>query len=299
MQFRPSSEESIIYIDGQFLAEGEAKISVFDHVVLYGDGVYDTCCAWNGNVFKLDEHIDRLFESAYAIKIQVPLTKLEVKDAVLETVRRNEHRNAYVKIIVTRGVGELPLLSPYNCNPSIIIFSKPYMRLVGDSGHEKGIRVKIASLRRIPDQCLSSKVKSVNYQNHVLMRLEANEAGYDDALELTTDGYVAEAPGYNVFIVKSGKLFTPSENILMGITRQTVIELAEEKDIPVSIERVTPFDLFNADEVFFSSTAGGVFPVLEVDGRIIGNGKPGPLTELISGCYSDLLESGIKSSSAF
>jgi branched-chain amino acid aminotransferase len=299
MQFRPSGEESIIYIDGHYLAEGDAKISVFDHVVLYGDGVYDTCCAWNGSIFKLNEHIDRLFESAYAVKIQVPLNKSEMKDAVLETVRRNKHQNAYVKIIITRGVGELPLLSPYNCKPSVIIFSKPYMRLVGEGSHEKGIRVKIASLRRIPDQCLFSKVKSINYQNHVLMRLEANEAGYDDALELTTEGYVSEAPGYNVFVVKSGRLITPQENILMGITRQTVVELAEERGIPVLFEKISPFDLFNADEVFFSSTAGGVFPVIEVDGRIIGTGKPGEVTELLSNCYSELLESGSQSTPAF
>ena len=299
MQIRSDNEESIIYIDGNYLPEKDAKISVFDHVVLYGDGVYDTCCAWNGKVFKLNEHIDRLFESAYAIKIQIPINKSELKEAVLQTVRQNKHQNAYLKIIVTRGVGELPLLSPYDCKPTLIIFSKPYMRLVGEGGHEKGIRVKIASLRRIPDQCLYSKAKMINYQNHVLMRLEANEAGYDDAIELTTDGFVAEAPGYNIFVVKNGKLITPQDNILMGITRQTVIELANEENLPVLTERITPFDLFTADEVFFSSTAGGIFPVLEVDGRLVGSGKPGLITEQMRKGYNDLLESGRKSTPAF
>jgi branched-chain amino acid aminotransferase len=162
MKVAPSEKESIIYVDGEYLPEREAKISVFDHIVLYGDGVYDTCCAWNGMVFKLDEHLDRLFESAHAVKIESPLAKRELKEVVLETVRRNELRDAYVKIILTRGVGELPLLSPYNCEPALIVFAKPYMRLVGEDAHEKGIRAKLASVRRIPDQCLPTEVKSTN-----------------------------------------------------------------------------------------------------------------------------------------
>lgn len=299
MQVAPSEKESIIYIDGEYLPERDAKISVFDHVVLYGDGVYDTCCAWNGQVFKLDEHIDRLFESAHAVKIEPPLSKGELKEIVLETVRQNELKDAYVKIILTRGVGELPLLSPYDCNPSLIVFAKPYMRLVGEDAHEKGIRAKLASVRRIPDQCLPSKVKSSNYQNHVLVRMEANEAGYDDGIELSTDGYVAEAPGYNVFVVKDGALYTPKDNILMGITRQTVIEIAVEEAIPVHETTLTTFDLFNADELFFSSTAGGVFSVVEVDGREIGTGQPGPIAARLREHYYALLESGEQSAAAY
>ncbi len=299
MKVTSEAKESIVYIDGSYLAESEAKISVFDHVVLYGDGVYDTCCSWDGKVFKLDQHLERLFESAYAVKLEIPLTFEEIKEVVLETVRRNGYRDAYVKIIITRGVGELPLLSPYNCISSVIVFSKPYMRLVGGDEHERGIRVKIVSIRRIPDECLFSKVKSSNYQNHVLARMEANEAGYDDAIELTTDGFVAEAPGYNVFVVKNGVLYTPNENILMGITRQTVIELAEDFDIPIREDKLTPFDLYVADEVFLSSTAGGVFPILEVDGRVINKGQPGAFTMRMREGYQKLLESGEKSSAAF
>lgn len=299
MQVAPSEKESIIYIDGDYLPEHDAKISVFDHVVLYGDGVYDTCCAWNGSVFKLDEHLDRLFESAHAVKIESPLSKEELKEVVLETVRQNELQDAYVKIILTRGVGELPLLSPYDCKPTLIVFAKPYMRLVGEDAHEKGIRAKLASVRRIPDQCLPSKVKSSNYQNHVLVRMEANEAGYDDGIELNTDGLVAEAPGYNVFAVKNGALFTPQDNILMGITRQTVIEIAHEEGMAVHETSVTTFDLFNADEVFFSSTAGGVFSVVEIDGRKIGGGEPGPIAAMIRQRYYALLESGEKSAAVY
>ncbi len=299
MKVSPSEKESIIYIDGEYLPEHQAKISVFDHVVLYGDGVYDTCCAWNGMVFKLDEHLDRLYESAHAVKIESPLSKEELKEVVLETVRRNELRDAYVKILLTRGVGALPLLSPYDCTPSLIVFAKPYMRLVSEDAHQAGIRAKLASVRRIPDQCLPSQVKSINYQNHVLVRMEANEAGYDDGIELTTDGLVAEAPGYNVFVVKNGALYTPKDNILVGITRQTVIEIAAEEGMPVHQTTVTTFDLFNADEVFFSSTAGGVFAVVEVDGRAIAGGEPGPVTALIRQKYYDLLESGEKSAAAY
>ncbi len=299
MQVAPSEKQSIIYIDGEFMPERDAKISVFDHVVLYGDGVYDTCCAWNGKVFKLDEHLDRLFESAHAVKIEPPLSKSELKEAVLETVRQNELQDAYVKIILTRGVGELPLLSPYGCTPSLIIFAKPYMRLVGEDAHEKGIRAKLASVRRIPDQCLPSKIKSSNYQNHVLVRMEANEAGYDDGIELSTEGHIAEAPGYNIFVAKGGALYTPKDNILVGITRQTVIEIAEREGVPVHETTLTAFDLFNADEVFFSSTAGGIFAVVEVDGRKIGSGTPGLIAARFRERYYDLLESGEQSAAAY
>jgi len=295
MQVSAKQGESVVYIDGTFYPESQAKISVFDHVVLYGDAVYDTCCAWSGRIFKLDQHLDRLFESAHAIKLQISLSKAELRDVVIETVRRNNLQKAYVKIIATRGVGELPLMSPYNCRPSLIVFARPYVSLVGGDADRKGIRVKVASWRKIPDECLPSKVKNCNYLNHILMRLEANEAGYDDALELGTDGYVAEAPGYNVFAVKEGVIYTPADNILMGITRETVLELAAEAGIPVVEGLLTVFDFYNADEVFFSSTAGGIFPVREIDGRVIGAGKPGPITVQIRDGYYALLESGVES----
>ncbi len=298
MRIRSENGGSQAYVGGEFVPESEAKISIFDHVVLYGDGVYDTCCAWGGKVFKLDAHLDRLFESARAVKLEIPLNKPELRSVVLETVRRNRLREAYVKIIATRGVGELPLLSPYNCRPTLIVFAKPYMYLVGGDD-DKALRVKIASIRRVPDESLYAKVKSSNYQNHVLARMEANEAGYDDAIELTIGGYVAEAPGYNVFIAKREQLFTPHDNILLGITRQTIMELAAREGVPTHERAITPFDLFTADEVFFTSTAGGVFPVVEVDGRRIGDGVPGELTRRLRGRYQGLLESGEQSVPAY
>jgi branched-chain amino acid aminotransferase len=287
-----SNGDSIVYIDGTFYPEHEAKISVFDHVVLYGDGVFDTCCAWAGGVFKLNEHIDRLFESAHAIAIQVPASRPELREIVLETVRRNALREAYIKIVVSRGVGPMPLLSPANCRPSLIVFAKPFMRLAGGDALEKGIKVKTSSMRRIPSEGLDSKIKSINYLNHVLMRLEANQAGADDAVELGMDGYVAEAPGYNVFMVKRQILSTPGENILRGITRQTVFEIASKMGLAAVEARLTPFDLYNADEVFFASTAGGIFPVTEVDSHQVGDGRPGPITKQIFDAYWRLLETG-------
>jgi branched-chain amino acid aminotransferase len=289
----PSSgkNEPIVFVNGEFVPASEARISVFDHVVLYGDGVYDTMCAWNHMVFKLDEHIDRLYESAHAIKLEIPLTKEELKQVVLETVRRNELRNAYVKVLATRGVGPQPLMSPYGCTPGLIVFAVPYMSLVAEQ-ENTGIRMIVSSMRRVPNECLSSKIKSCNYLNHILMRLEANEAGADDAIELDMEGYVCEAPGYNVFMVKRGILYTPRDNILAGITRQTVMELAEAAGLPVVEGRIQPFDLYNADEVFLSSTAGGIFPVAQLDGRRIADGKPGPVTRKLRDDYLALLERG-------
>jgi len=292
------TREPIIYVNGRFVPGSEAKISVFDHVVLYGDGVYDTMCAWNNMLFKLDEHVDRLYESAHAVKLEIPLRKEELKNVILEAVRCNNLRNAYVKVVVTRGVGPQPLMSPYNCAPNLIVFAVPYMSLV-EGEDESGIKMIVSSLRRVPNECLSTKIKSCNYLNHILMRMEANEAGADDAIELDMEGYVCEAPGYNVFMVKKGVIYTPSENILVGITRQAVMELAERAGIPVVEGRIQPFDLYNADEVFLSSTAGGIFPVAELDGRTIGNGKLGPVTRMMRDSYLALLESGEKSTPVF
>lgn len=289
---KDSPSEPIVYIDGKYLPRSKANISVFDHVILYGDGVYDTLCAWNHAVFKLDQHVNRLYESAHAVKIEVPLSKEEMKDVILETVDRNGLRNAYVKVLVTRGVSAQPLLSPYNCVPSVIVFAVPYVSQAADGTDEIGIKMIVSSMRRIPNECISTKIKSCNYLNHVLMRLEANEAGADDAIELDMEGYVCEAPGYNVFVVKNGVLGTPCDNILVGITRETVIELAQAGGIPVKIGRVQTFDLYNADEVFLSSTAGGIVPVVRIDGRTIGTGKPGAMTKKIRHEYQNLLESG-------
>ena len=290
--------ESIVYVNGEYFGRKDAKISVFDHVILYGDGVYDTMCAWNGAVFKLHEHVDRLFESAHAIKLRIPHTKAQISAIILETVRRNQLTQAYVKVVVTRGVGEQPLLNPHNCVPGVIVFAVPYMSQADAAGNQ-GIRMKVSSMRRVPNECGSTKVKSCNYLNHVLMRLEANEAGADDAIELDLEGYVCEAPGYNVFNVKRTTLRTPADNILMGITRDTVIDLARAAGLTVDVGRVQVFDLYTADEMFLSSTAGGIVPVISLDGRVIGNGTVGPVTTCIAKEYHRLLDGGSSSTSVY
>ena len=299
MNIGSGSSERQIYVGGEFVPENEARISVFDHAVLYGDAVYDTACAWGGKVFKLDEHVDRLFESAHALKIEIPLDKAGVREVVLEIMRRNKLDKAYIKVIVTRGVGRMPLMSPYNCEPNLIAFAIPYLSLIDSDAQQEGIRAGISSMRRIPSECLDAKIKCCNYLNHILMRMEANEAGLDEAIELDIGGYVAEAPGYNIFIAKHGVLYTPGENILVGVTRQTVMELAAAEGLETVVGRMTAFDLYNADEVFFTSTAGGIFAVREVDGRTIGCGKPGPITQLLNQKYMELLESGVQSTPVY
>ena len=286
--------EPIVFVNGTYVRRSQAMVSVFDHVILYGDGVYDTMCCWKYRVFKLDAHLDRLYESAHAIKLVIPHAKNDLRAIILETVRRNALSEAYVKVVVTRGVSAKPLLNPYGCVPGVIVFALPYMSLAGQDG-TTGIKMIVSSIRRVPNECTSTKIKSCNYLNHVLMRLEANEAGADDAIELDIEGYVCEAPGYNVFAAKSGALWTPAWNILVGITRQTVLEIAETLHIPTNVGRLQVFDLYNADEVFLSSTAGGIVPVVQLDGRSIGSGKPGPMTQVLRDRYQLSLETGEKS----
>ncbi len=295
MTLNTETDQRTIFLDGEFVAESQAKISVLDHGVLHGDSVFDTCLAWNGAVFKLDAHLKRLYESAFAVGIRIPVDCQKMADLVLETVRRNNLNNAYIKIVVTRGVGLYPTLQPTGCKPSLIIFARPYAASIAEGDKIKGQRVRITSVRRIPNQCLDPKIKSCNYLNHVLSYLEAVAVGADNAIELNLGGYVAEAPGYNVFVYKDGHLLTPGVDILVGITRQTVFELATEAGIPCQEAPLTPFDLYTAAEVFFASTSGGIIPIVEVDGKPIGSGEIGAVTQHMWELYMSLLEDGSQS----
>ena len=286
--------ERIVYVNREYVPESEAKLSVFDHGVLYGDGVYDTFCAWNGYIFKLDEHIERLWRSIHAFKIDMPLSKEELKKIVIKVVETNGDKNQYVKCLVTRGVGPRPLLAPVDCKTGVVVFSREYLWQIEPEKAEEGARAKITNIRRIPAQCLDSKAKNLNYANFVLAKMEALNAGADEAIMLDIHGFVNEAPGFNIFIVIEGKLYTPTtENILLGITRETVFEIAEQEGIKVIEERLIPYDLYTADEVFLSSTAGGIIPITEVDGRIISSGRRGPITKRVSDLYLEMLEKGI------
>lgn len=289
-----AQEEWIAYVNGEYVPQSEAKLSIFDHGVLYGDGVFDTWCTWNGSIFKLDQHVDRLFRSIHAFQIDMPLSKEELKGVIIEVVETNGEKNQYIKCLVTRGVGPRPLLSPVGCQASVVVFSRPYLSLVEPGKEEKGLKARITSLRRTPAQCLDPKAKNLNYANLVLAKMEALNAGADEAILLDIQGFVNEAPGYNIFVVKEGKIYTPTaDNLLLGVTRDTVFEIAEKEGIEVLEVRLIPYDLYTADELFLASTAGGIVSIAEVDGRAISSGKTGPITQKVKQIYLEMLEKGI------
>lgn len=288
-----AQEEWIAYVNGEYIPQSEAKLSIFDHGVLYGDGVFDTWCTWNGYIFKLDQHINRLFRSIKVFQIDMPLSKEELKSVLLKVVETNGEKNQYVKCLITRGVGLRPLLSPVGCKPSVVVFSRPYLSVVGLGKEEKVLKIKITSIRRTPPQCLDPKAKNLNYANLVLAKIEALNAGADEAILLDIQGYVNEAPGYNIFVIRQGKIYTPPvDNILAGVTRETVFEIASQEGIEIAEAQMTPYDLYTADELFLASTAGGIVPIGEVDGRIISSGKPGPITQKVNREYLAMLGNG-------
>jgi branched-chain amino acid aminotransferase len=272
--------EKLIYIDGEFYPKSQAKISVFDHGLLYGDGVFEGIRAYQGIVFKLTEHVARLFQSAHAMMLEIPLTKEAIIEAVLETLRKNKMKDAYIRLVVTRGVGDLGL-DPRKCPKATIIVIPGAIILHGNDAKEKGITALISWVRRHPVDATSHEIKSLNYLNSVMAKIEANAAGADEAICLDKNGFVAEGVGENIFIVRNGKLFTPPvcSGALPGITAQVIAKLAAKLGVEVTESNITPYQLFNADEVFFTGTAAEIVPIREVNKRQIGNGKPGPITK--------------------
>ncbi|MBS7639687.1 MAG: branched-chain-amino-acid transaminase [Candidatus Bathyarchaeia archaeon] len=278
-----SEEDLLVYIDGKFYPKDEAKISVFDHGFLYGDGVFEGIRAYDGVVFKLKEHIDRLYNSAHAIMLNIPLSKEEMIEAVLETLRRNNLRDAYIRLVVTRGVGDLGL-DPRKCaKPSIIIITVPLLRLYDEEKRKRGISMIVSWVRRDPVDATSHEIKSLNYLNSILAKIEANNVGADEALFLDTNGYVCEATGENIFIVKDGKLYTPprSSGALPGITASVVKRIAAKLGYEVIERNITVTELYSADEAFLTGTGAEIMPIREVNKRRIGEGKMGPITERI------------------
>ncbi|WP_406660484.1 branched-chain-amino-acid transaminase [Methanolobus sp. ZRKC3] len=271
--------ELLIYYNGKFVPKSEATTSVYDHGFLYGDGVFEGVRAYNGRVFKLREHVDRLYDSAKAIALNIPLTRDEMEEAILETLRKNNLRDAYIRPIVSRGVGDLGL-DPRKCpTPNIFIISQEWGAMYGDL-YEVGLTGVTVSVRRNAADALSPNIKSLNYLNNILAKIEANEKGGDEAIFFDQNGYLAEGSGDNIFIIKNGKVYTPPTiNNLKGITRATAIELLEEMDIEISVENLGMFDLYTADEIFVTGTAAEAAPLVKVDGRDIGDGKPGPITK--------------------
>jgi len=275
------SDELLVYIDGKFVPESEARISVFDHGFLYGDGVFEGIRAYNGRVFKLKEHLDRLYDSAKAIDLKIPVSKDEFADIILETLRVNKLRDAYIRPIVTRGVGDLGL-DPRKCEkPMIIVITREWGKLYGDL-YEKGLVAVTVTTRRNAIDALPPNIKSLNYLNNILAKIEANAKGGDEAIFLDHNGYVSEGSGENIFVVKNGAISTPPViNNLRGITRAVVVEIIKKLKIPFEETNIGLYDLYTADELFVTGTAAEIAPIVKIDGRIVGDGKPGRITKML------------------
>ncbi len=275
----------IIYLDGAYLPKEEAKISVFDHGLLYGDGVFEGIRAYNGRIFRLDEHLDRLYDSAKTIDLKIPIAKAERGDAIREVLRRNDLRDAYIRPIVTRGIGDLGL-DPRKCpKPTVIIVAVEWGAMYGDL-YEKGLTGVTVSIRRNPAEALPPNVKSLNYLNNILAKIEANYKGGDEAIFFDTNGYLAEGSGDNLFVVKNGEIVTPPTlNNLRGVTRLVALECAADLGITVVERNMGYFDLYTADEVFVTGTAAEVGPIVVIDGRTIGSGRPGPVTRQLMSAF--------------
>src|SRR4029077_8168144 len=268
-----------IYIDGNFYPEAEAKISVFDHGLLYGDGVFEGIRFYQGRVFRLEEHIARLWDSAKGIALEIPMSAMELTAATLETIRQNDLHDGYIRLLVTRGAGSLGL-SPDSCRrPSIVIIAAT-IALYPEALYEKGLNMVTCATRRTAPAALSPRIKSLNYLNNILAKIEAQQAGAAEGVMLNEQGYVAECTGDNLFVVKSGVISTPPINagILGGITRAVVFELAKKSDIPIKEDDLTRYDILVADECFLTGTAAEVIAAVQLDRRPIGDGHPGPTT---------------------
>ena len=278
-----------IFIDGKFLNERDAKVSVFDHGLLYGDGVFEGIRAYNGRVFKLKEHIDRLFYSAKAILLEIPMSHAALMKATVETIRANKLRDCYVRLVVTRGVGNLGL-NPRSCKKPTVIIIAGKIQVYPAELYAKGMDIVTVPTVRNLHSALNPAIKSLNYLNNILAKIEANNAGVEEAVMLNAEGFVAEGTADNLFIIKNGEVSTPplSAGALYGITRQTVIELAQASGLKVSEPNLTRYDLFNADECFLTGTGAEIMPVVKIDGRIIGAGKPGKLTQQLVEDYHAL-----------
>jgi branched-chain amino acid aminotransferase len=274
----------IVYINGSFVSEEEAKISVFDHGFLYGDGVFEGIKAYNGRVFALDEHVDRFYESAQSIQLELPLSRSEMKNAIIETVRRNNLRDAYIRPVASRGKGALGL-DPRSCKKAtVVIIVDAEIRHPEDTGgaslSQKGIKVITTAFRRNGPDVLSPRVKSTNYLNNILAKLQANAVGVQDAIFLNEQGFVCELTGDNLFIVKCSRVMTPPLwfGILDGVTRRVVLQIAKEMGLETVEEPLTLHDLYTSDECFCTATRVEVLPIVWVDGRKIGSGTPGLIT---------------------
>lgn len=282
-----------VYVNGEFVDKNDASISVFDHGLLYGDGVFEGIRAYGGRVFKLDEHVERLYDSANYISLEIPMTEDEIKEVIREGLKINKLKDAYMRVVVTRGEGTLGLDPDLCKNPSVIVIVD-HIAIYPEELYENGLEIVTAATRRNIPESVSVRVKSLNYLNNILAKIEGKNAGVPEALMLNQQGYVTECTGDNIFAVKNGVLKTPPESagILRGITREVVFDLASEARIPISTMDLTRHDLFTADECFLSGTAAEIIAVIKIDGRVIGDGKPGKVTRDLRASFRKLVEQG-------
>ncbi len=281
--------ENLFYVNGDWVPQSQAKISITDHGFLYGDGIFEGIRAYNGRVFRLGEHVERLYTSARALDLTIPMDKSQMIELILDACRRNNIETGYIRPIVTRGQGDLGL-DPRKClkGASVIVIAVPGISLYGDA-YERGLKVVTVSVRRMPPHCMSPSIKSLNYLNNILARIEANHFDADEGLMLDIHGYVSEASADNFFVVHKKTLLTPpTVTNLPGITREVVIELAQGMGYKVKEQFFSLYEVWAADECFITGTAAEVGPVVNVDGRHIGDGKPGPITKEIMKAYREL-----------
>ena len=289
-------DQPIVFHNGQFVPMSAAAIPLTDRGFLHGDAVFDAIPVSYGRVFKLDRHIARFFLSLKAARLDTEMTAEDWRAAVVETIRLNGLRDAIARVFVTRGTPaaeEATRRDPRVYVPNCIVLVTPYIRLAPEERRRDGIRLFISHLRGLSPDTLDPRFKCVDRLQHQLALIEAFEAGYDDAVWLTQAGYVAEGPASNVFAVKGGELLTPAEDVLPGITRETIFELAAKAGVEARGANLTAFDLFTADEVFTGSTAGGLLPVREVAGRLLPEPVPGPMSQALDRLYWELHESGV------
>lgn len=278
-----------VFIDGKFYPRADAKVSVFDHGFLYGDGIFEGIRSYDGLIFRLDDHLDRLFESAHSIMLNMPMTKRELKDVTIKALQVNKLKDAYIRLIVSRGVGDLGL-DPKKCPKATVVLIADKIRLYPAEFYEKGMEIiTVPTVRNLPE-ALNPQIKTLNYLNNIMAKIEANNAGCKEALMLNHLGYVVEGTGDNIFMIKKGKMITPPSFLgaLKGITRGVIIDIALKKKMDFAEKLVTRHDLFNADEVFLTGTAAEVIPIVKIDGRMIGGGKPGKYTAELTADFRKL-----------
>ena len=285
-----------VYINGKFYNKEDAKISIFDHGLLYGDGVFEGIRSYDGLVFKFKEHIDRLYNSAKSIRLNIHLDKPQLIKEVIRTLKKNRLKNAYIRLVITRGPGDLGL-DPRKCKKGVIFIITDKIKFYPQKFYEKGLSIITAKTKRNLPQALDPRIKSLNYLNNILAKIDAIDAGVEESIMLTHDDYVAECTGDNIFMVKKNKLIAPpcKMGALEGITRDAVIKIARKNKIRFYEKKIRPTDLYRADECFLTGTAAEIIPVVKIDKKRISTGRPGPVTKLLTGEFHKLTKkAGVK-----